>query len=123
VKPTMQMKDGVPVNDDQGLEHEADVMGARAMEFRRSAQGGTRARPQDTISGKNRLTNPIVQRRIGFEFETGIQVAEQGPGPVYQGLDNDELEAPFPGGNGATICPDTPRQRWKTTRTGTSLSL
>jgi Domain of unknown function (DUF4157) len=30
VQPTMQMKDGVSVNDDQGLEHEADVMGARA---------------------------------------------------------------------------------------------
>jgi hypothetical protein len=30
VRPTMQMKDGVPVNDDQGLEHEADVMGMRA---------------------------------------------------------------------------------------------
>jgi hypothetical protein len=31
VKPTMQMKDGVPVNDDAGLEREADVMGARAV--------------------------------------------------------------------------------------------
>jgi hypothetical protein len=31
VKPTMQLKDGVPVNDDQGLEHEADVMGAKAL--------------------------------------------------------------------------------------------
>lgn len=31
VKPTMQMKTGVPVNDDKGLEHEADVMGARAL--------------------------------------------------------------------------------------------
>ena len=30
VQPTMQMKDGVPVNDDAGLEREADVMGARA---------------------------------------------------------------------------------------------
>jgi hypothetical protein len=30
VKPTMQMKDGVPVNDDAGLEREADVMGGRA---------------------------------------------------------------------------------------------
>lgn len=27
VQPTMQMKDGVSVNDDAGLEHEADVMG------------------------------------------------------------------------------------------------
>ena len=31
VKPTLQMKGGVPVNDDAGLEHEADVMGARAL--------------------------------------------------------------------------------------------
>jgi hypothetical protein len=33
VKPTMQMKQGVPVNDDAGLEHEADVMGAKAMQM------------------------------------------------------------------------------------------
>ena len=31
VKPTMQMKAGVSVNDDPGLEKEADVMGCRAM--------------------------------------------------------------------------------------------
>ncbi|WP_331351009.1 DUF4157 domain-containing protein [Cellvibrio sp. UBA7671] len=31
VKPTMQMKEGVQVNDDEGLEHEADVMGAKAL--------------------------------------------------------------------------------------------
>jgi len=30
VQPTMQMKEGVPVNDNAGLEHEADVMGAKA---------------------------------------------------------------------------------------------
>lgn len=32
VQPTMQLKDGVPVNDDEGLEHEADVMGARGLQ-------------------------------------------------------------------------------------------
>jgi hypothetical protein len=31
VKPTLQMKGGASVNDDGGLEHEADVMGARAL--------------------------------------------------------------------------------------------
>jgi hypothetical protein len=31
VMPTRQMRDAVPVNDDTGLEHEADVMGARAL--------------------------------------------------------------------------------------------
>ncbi|MDE2389436.1 MAG: DUF4157 domain-containing protein [Betaproteobacteria bacterium] len=31
VQPTMQMKEGIPINDDKGLEHEADVMGAKAL--------------------------------------------------------------------------------------------
>lgn len=31
VQPTMQMKTGVPINDDAGLEREADVMGAKAL--------------------------------------------------------------------------------------------
>ncbi|MDV6342329.1 DUF4157 domain-containing protein [Nitrosomonas sp. Is35] len=31
VQPTMQMKEGIPINDDRGLEHEADVMGAKAL--------------------------------------------------------------------------------------------
>lgn len=31
VQPTTQMKEGIPVNNDPGLEHEADVMGAKAM--------------------------------------------------------------------------------------------
>lgn len=34
VQPTMQMKAGVPVNDDAGLETEADVMGAKALASR-----------------------------------------------------------------------------------------
>lgn len=34
VKSTMQTKDGIPVNDDKGLEHEADVMGGKALEMR-----------------------------------------------------------------------------------------
>lgn len=31
VRPTLQTKDGISVNDDAGLEHEADVMGGRAL--------------------------------------------------------------------------------------------
>lgn len=31
VQPTMQMQDGLPVNDDAGLEREADLMGGRAV--------------------------------------------------------------------------------------------
>jgi len=34
VKPTRQMKAGVPINDESALEREADVMGAKAMQMR-----------------------------------------------------------------------------------------
>lgn len=34
VKPTIQMKGGVPVNDDKRLEREADIMGAKALQMR-----------------------------------------------------------------------------------------
>lgn len=36
VKPTMQMKGEVPVNDDEGLEKETDVMGAKALQMKRN---------------------------------------------------------------------------------------
>jgi hypothetical protein len=38
VQPTMQMQSGVQVNDDQGLEHEADVMGAEALRMEHPMQ-------------------------------------------------------------------------------------
>ncbi len=37
MQPTMQMKVGVPVNDDKGLEQEADVMGRKAAQMRRTS--------------------------------------------------------------------------------------
>ncbi|MFH7015510.1 DUF4157 domain-containing protein [Flavobacterium sp. FlaQc-47] len=39
VKPTLQMKGKVNVNDDKGLEKEADVMGAKAMTVQRKENG------------------------------------------------------------------------------------
>lgn len=41
VQPTMQMKMGVAVNDDKSLEHEADVMGAKALGAGQLAQKKT----------------------------------------------------------------------------------
>ena len=53
VRPTMQMKEGVPVNDDKSLEHEADVMGAKAMA--EATQAKTENRP-------DRIESPMVQK-------------------------------------------------------------
>ena len=59
VKPTMQMKDGVPVNDDAGLEREADVMGAIAK--KEPAISGS----VDSLSvdGANSQSNEIIQKQ------------------------------------------------------------
>ncbi|MGZ5051466.1 MAG: eCIS core domain-containing protein [Methylobacter sp.] len=45
VRPTMQMKEGVPVNDDKELEREADVMGGKAIQM---------------VSDGNRGVSPII---------------------------------------------------------------
>lgn len=45
VRPTMQMKGGIPLNDDAGLEREADVMGARAAR-------GAQVAPEDEAVGR-----------------------------------------------------------------------
>ncbi|NCT94170.1 MAG: DUF4157 domain-containing protein [Chitinophagaceae bacterium] len=48
VKPTLQMKQGIPVNDDTGLEKEADDMGAKAMQMK----------AKDGITFTRRVTAP-----------------------------------------------------------------
>jgi Domain of unknown function (DUF4157) len=50
VQPTMQMKNGVPINDDAGLEYEADVMGAKALDRQASAMRGI-ASPREPVIG------------------------------------------------------------------------
>lgn len=41
VRPTMQRKVGIPINDDKGLEHEADVMGAKAVSVSAAQNGAS----------------------------------------------------------------------------------
>jgi hypothetical protein len=62
VLPTMQMKDGVPVNDDQGLEREADVMGREA-----SAQRLNQSRGHATL--KSPKGGPAAQRVVKDDEE------------------------------------------------------
>ena len=62
VQPTMQMKDGVPVNNDTGLEREADVMGARAVT--EVAQAKIAIQPDRIASTRiqKREANRLVQK-------------------------------------------------------------
>ncbi|MGZ5056486.1 MAG: eCIS core domain-containing protein [Methylobacter sp.] len=54
VKPSMQMKGGVAVNDDKGLEHEADMMGAKAMRMKSEPEQigtGSAHMPMNPVNG------------------------------------------------------------------------
>ena len=76
VKPTMQMK-GVAVNDDVGLETEADVMGARALSQGQSEMGAIPSKgknPQPLPANQER----VAQRLVGFEFETKWDLRKPG---------------------------------------------
>jgi len=73
VAPTIQMKDGVPVNDDLGLEREADSMGEKARTFQSGKNVGNTQKAQGPISFK--FLNPTaVQRKTGFEMELHVPV-------------------------------------------------
>ena len=64
VQPTMQLQDGVPVNDDEGLEQEADAMGAKAVAGAAQLQSGPEE--EELLQGKFApLQRMGVQRRVG----------------------------------------------------------
>jgi len=86
VKPTVQAK-GVSINDDVAMEREADVMGAKALQMKRSdrvATGSTSAPSQQTetaaspssaflkTSSMGGTDNAPIQGRFGFEIELPI---------------------------------------------------
>ncbi|MBP1202739.1 hypothetical protein JOD97_000753 [Duganella sp. 1411] len=62
VRPTMQMKAGVAVNDDAGLEGEADLMGARALQLKRPAEAGALKSAGATLQGMF----DVVQRQLSM---------------------------------------------------------
>lgn len=60
VKPTLQMKGKVNVNDDEGLENEADVMGAKAMQMKLNKK--------ENSSFCNSVAQKKSNAMQGFEF-------------------------------------------------------
>jgi len=86
VQPTMQMKDGVSVNDDAGLEHEADVMGAKAV------VSGSQGESQDTRPDRVSIRSEgLLRQRVVQCVRGGIEYTEDGPTELHAYL------SPFPG--------------------------
>ncbi|AVI49643.1 hypothetical protein C5O00_00070 [Pukyongia salina] len=63
VKPTKQLKSGVAINDDKGLEKEADVMGARAKTYYPNTNS-TKDQQKDVKSTIQKKTNTLIQRQL-----------------------------------------------------------
>ena len=76
VQPTVQMKEGVAVNDDKGLETEADVMGEAA--FTVSEKNLSNESGKVFQQMKNSSSDTIVQRKLVFQQEAlSVQAVKQ----------------------------------------------
>ena len=60
VQPTTQLQDGVPINDDEGLEQEADLMGGRAL----TAPAQRQAAPEEETLLQGKFA-PVASRAVG----------------------------------------------------------
>lgn len=80
VRPTAQIG-GQSLNDDPGLEREADVMGARAQANRgANARGGPQQIPKRTKPTERQTpVQPAVQRVKGIQPDTHVAVNDGGP--------------------------------------------
>ncbi|MDF2385715.1 DUF4157 domain-containing protein [Nostoc ellipsosporum NOK] len=82
VRPTMQLG-GTAINDDAGLEREADTMGARAA---RPGPPGSGLAPGGLAPVQRIAGPPVVQRAIGYEVEVGdIRVTSTTDAPPVKG--------------------------------------
>ena len=72
VRPTMQLQDGVPVNDDAGLEREADVMGAKALAPGAQLAGEPDQRRPGTLADRE-----TVQAKFVLTNVEGIRIKDR----------------------------------------------
>ena len=91
VQPTMQLMEGVLVNDDLGLEREADVMGARARQTLRHAQSATNASTRKTpVAREGKKTTSVAEHADA----SAVSVAQRGvgtTGPIVQCWTEEEV--------------------------------
>ena len=67
VKPTMQLKGAVNVNDDKGLEKEADVMGAKAMRSPwKVIPSGLQSTPNESVGTYQLAKGDIDEKKFRF---------------------------------------------------------
>jgi len=79
VKPTMQMKNGISVNDDQALEYEADVMGIKAA----ASEGVTNHVNEKAQSESVAMNVRGSVQRMGLQVIQRVKVGGAGAGVIF----------------------------------------
>jgi hypothetical protein len=93
VKPTVQMKGSIPVNDDKGLEQEADVMGAKAASMGQANAGTVQRKAEATPTQHKETTQRKVdgfaaaQLRAQYPEGTAMQLRKNGEAVQFAGVD------------------------------------
>lgn len=83
VKPTAQIKGKLNINDDTGLEKEADVMGAKALQMKHSNED----KVNSTLQHRNITTSSsTLQRKVGFELEVPLWSITKPNGPYAKNI-------------------------------------
>jgi hypothetical protein len=82
VKPTLQTKDGISINDDRGLEHEADEMGAAAIQERHLPLNAW-PEEQKTID-----SNSVAQRMVAYRYMSENELEAYGEAKGFVGNKN-----------------------------------
>jgi hypothetical protein len=87
VKPTLQMKGGAPINDDVGLEREADVMGNKALG--QAAATRTEGDAKDPGDGPTALQRKVIEKMTRTATSAPMQFTrEWATGKVDKALDD-----------------------------------
>ena len=93
VKPTLQLKDKVNINDDSGLEKEADVLGAKALTV-------TVDNKDLTVQKKENITSRVIQRAEKVKVWRDVHPdADSDPNckkhkPIWEKIQNSPEQAP-----------------------------
>jgi hypothetical protein len=99
VRPTMQMKGGVAVNDDAGLEREADAMGAKALQMPPPPAGWAPAlRPPPSPGGAAAPVQALFDNLLYPNRKMGLEITEATAGP-------NRIEGATPSGAFAALGP------------------
>jgi hypothetical protein len=125
VKPTLQMKGKVNINDDANLEKEADVMGAKAAQNKLDLSSVVQGKLTREAHGSISALYPIQRAQIALSAEKGVTNPESATGqltynayvsdmrrwineiitelPIQMGVADAELTAEVAAANGANL--------------------